>query len=83
MITIKVTNQVGLHARPAAVFATEAKKFTSAISVIKDGSTYNGKSPMMIMAAGIACGDTIIIKAEGADAKEAELALAECVKRLE
>ena len=50
-----MTNKLGVHARPAAMFVKTANRFDSEIMVEKDGETVNGKSimgMMMLAAAG-------------------------------
>ena len=57
-----ITNATGLHARPASVFVTEAKKFESNVTlknVDKDSAPVNAKSIMMILAAGLGTGTKI------------------------
>ncbi|MTI68486.1 MAG: HPr family phosphocarrier protein [Firmicutes bacterium] len=70
-INIKLTNDTGLHARPASIFVQKASKFESDITLIKDGNDYNGKSIMGILSMGGVKDDEITIKAEGKDEKEA------------
>ena len=51
-----IINATGLHARPASVFVTEAKKYQSNVTiknVDKDSAPVNAKSIMMILAAGL------------------------------
>ena len=66
-----VTNKLGVHARPAAMFVKVANRFESEIMVEKDGETVNGKSIMglMMLAAGPGC--KIRVQAEGEDAAQA------------
>ena len=68
-LTIK--NQLGLHARPAAVFVENANKFQSDIVVQKGAQRVNGKSIMGLMMLAAACGDKITLEIEGVDAAEA------------
>lgn len=77
MKQVKIVNKVGLHARPAAMFSTEAKRFKSEVVLIKDGKEINAKSPIRIMGANIEYNDDITIKADGPDADQAEQALAD------
>ncbi|NLW40024.1 MAG: HPr family phosphocarrier protein [Tissierellia bacterium] len=77
---VTLTNETGLHARPASLFVKEASKFTADITVEKDGKEYNAKSIMGVLSMGAAKGDTITIKAEGSDAEEAVEALAKLIK---
>ncbi|HNT52339.1 MAG TPA: HPr family phosphocarrier protein, partial [Candidatus Syntrophosphaera sp.] len=44
--TIKVTNKLGLHARPSALIVRTASKFRSEFFITKDGMEVNGKSIM-------------------------------------
>lgn len=52
-----VTNKVGIHARPAAMFVKIASRFESEIFLEKDGERVNGKSIMglLMLAAGPGC----------------------------
>ncbi len=69
--TAKITDPVGLHARPASITVSAASKFDSEIKIDANGKTGNLKSIMNIMALGVRQGDTITISAEGSDAEEA------------
>ncbi len=83
MVEVTIHNKVGLHARPAAQFCTEVKKYSSAISLIKENKSYDAKSVLMVMSAGIEYGDRISIKADGSDAAKAEKELAAFLNTLE
>ncbi|MHA1616132.1 MAG: HPr family phosphocarrier protein [Candidatus Njordarchaeales archaeon] len=72
---VKVLNKVGLHARPAVEFVKTAKKFKSKITVCKDGECGDAKTLLQVLALDVQCGDEILIRAEGEDAKEAINAL--------
>ena len=72
-----VKNRQGLHARPAALFVQIANKFDSRITVRRDDEEVNGKSIMGILMLGAEKGSSIIIEADGEDAK---LALEELEK---
>jgi phosphocarrier protein FPr/phosphocarrier protein len=73
---VTLPNPAGLHARPAAVFAAEAKKYKSDIRVLRDGDTANAKSVVALMALATKFGDKLRIEAAGPDAAEAAAALA-------
>ena len=66
-----VSNKLGIHARPAAMFVKVANRFTCDIFVEKDGEQVNGKSIMglMMLAAGPGC--KLTIEAKGNDASDA------------
>ena len=69
-----IINATGLHARPASVFVTEAKKYQSNVTiknVDKDSAPVNAKSIMMILAAGLGTGTKIEIACDGADEQAA------------
>ena len=68
---VTVTNKLGVHARPAAMFVKVANKFESDIIVEKDGERVNGKSIMGLMMLAAGQGSTLVIAATGRDADAA------------
>ena len=68
---ISLPNPSGLHARPAAVLAAEAKKFKSDIRLLRGSDQANAKSVVAIMGLATRLGDAIRVKASGPDAGEA------------
>lgn len=77
---VTVTNQTGIHARPAALFISTAAKFKSEITVIKGAKRGNAKSLLSILSLGISKDSEITISAEGEDENEAVAKLVELVK---
>lgn len=77
----RITNKLGLHARPAALFVHEAGRFKSEILVSKDGLEINGKSVMGLMLLAAECGSKLLIKADGPDEAQALLALHKLFER--
>jgi len=77
---LKIINQHGLHARPAAQFVKIAGKFMSEIKVVKDGLEVNGKSIMGIMMLAAEPDSEIQLIIEGVDEKQAFLALKELIE---
>ncbi|MBI5866772.1 MAG: HPr family phosphocarrier protein [candidate division Zixibacteria bacterium] len=73
---VKVTNPLGVHARPAAMLVQTAAKFKSEIWLSKDGNEVNGKSMLGVMTLAAEMGSTVIIKADGPDEDKAIEALA-------
>ncbi|MCP4704483.1 MAG: HPr family phosphocarrier protein [candidate division Zixibacteria bacterium] len=69
--TTAITNRLGMHARPAAMFVSHASKFVSEIFVEKDGLKVNGKSIMGVMMLAAEMGAQLTIFADGEDEKEA------------
>jgi phosphotransferase system HPr (HPr) family protein len=72
---ITVQNKLGLHARPAALVASEASRFHSEIFLNKDGTLVNAKSIMGVMMLAAEMGSQILITADGDDEQEAMAAL--------
>ena len=69
-VELTVSNKLGIHARPAALFVKVAGRFASDITVEKDGERINGKSIMGLMMLAAGCGSTLRITAEGPDAEQ-------------
>ncbi len=68
---IIIENELGLHARPAALFVQTANKFNSEIFVEKSGERVNGKSIMGLMMLAAEKGSQITIAVRGDDAASA------------
>lgn len=67
---IKITDEQGLHMRPATLFSQAMAGFKSDVQVKHNGKSYDAKSVMMLMTACIKCGDEIEIVAEGSDEQD-------------
>ena len=57
MLTVK--NRAGIHARPAALIAQLANKFTCEISLSRDDTTINAKSIMGVITMAAGCRHTV------------------------
>ncbi len=68
---LTIQNELGLHARPAALFVQIANKYESDIVVKKGRQEVNGKSIMGLLTLAAEKGATLHIKVNGPDAKEA------------
>ncbi|PYJ16855.1 MAG: phosphocarrier protein HPr [Verrucomicrobia bacterium] len=68
---VRISNELGLHARPAAQFVKRANSFRSEIWVVKDGKRYSATSLIDILRANLDCGATATLEAHGVDAEEA------------
>ena len=81
MITKELTikNEIGLHARPAALFVQTGNKFLSDIMIKKAGKTVNAKSIMGVMAMGISKGEMIEIIIDGPDEENAISAIEDLI----
>jgi phosphocarrier protein HPr len=66
-----VSNKLGIHARPAAMFVKTANRFSCDIFVEKDGEKVNGKSIMGLMMLAAGPGSRFTVHAHGHDASQA------------
>ena len=62
-----ITDEVGIHARPAGLLVKEAKKYDSVIKVTKDDKSAEAKKLMALMGLGVKKGDTVTVSVEGGD----------------
>lgn len=72
---LTVRNRAGIHARPAALIAQTANKFSSEISLEKDNSTVNAKSIMGVITMAAGYNTALTLKADGPDEREASDAI--------
>jgi phosphocarrier protein len=77
---VVICNRRGLHARAAAKFVALAERFGAQVDVLKDGQVISARSIMGLMMLGAGQGSTVVLRAEGWDAKEAIEALAALVE---
>jgi len=68
---VSLDNEFGLHARPAAILAKEAQKFSSDIRLLLDGREVDAKSILDILTLAATSGSVLIIRARGDDAPAA------------
>ena len=64
-------NELGLHARAAAMIVNVATKYKSKILFERDGNEINGKSILGILTLACPKGCSIMVTAEGEDARDA------------
>jgi phosphocarrier protein len=78
-----LTNEVGLHARPAVKLTQLAKSFAATVELAlePDGPWVNAKSPVRIMRVKAAKGTLLHFRASGSDADAAVGALVDLVAR--
>ena len=77
---IAITNRLGLHARPAAMFVRIASRYRSEVWVAKEGEEVNGKSIMGLMMLAAGKGSTLRLRCEGPDADKALEELEQLIK---
>ena len=68
---VLVTNQLGLHARPASQIAREAQAFAASISIVAQGQSVDAKSILDVLTLAAGQGSTLEIRANGEDAAKA------------
>lgn len=81
--TVTITNATGLHARPAALFVEEAKKYAATVSLWNGSKKGNAKSITSLLLLGVSQGTTLTIEADGDDAEAAVSALRDLLAHLE
>lgn len=77
----KITDEIGIHARPAGMMVKEAGKFSSKITISKGDKSAEASKLFGIMGLGVKCGDEVTVKAEGTDENEAIVAIEEFFKQ--
>ena len=77
---VVIPNKKGLHARASAKFVRCAGDFQARVQVTREGHTVGGTSIMGLMMLAAGQGHTILIEAEGDDAKAALEALISLVE---
>ena len=77
---VYIRNELGLHARPAALLAQEAAKFEAQITLSGDGVVVDAKSVLDLLSLAAGQGKTILLQAEGQDAEQAVLHLEQLFK---
>lgn len=64
---LKIENQLGLHARPAALFVQTTNRFKSKVRVIKDDLEVDGKSIMGLLMLAAPLGSILKVVIDGED----------------
>ena len=62
-----ITDQVGIHARPAGILVKEAKQYNSKIVVKMGDKAAEATKLMALMGMGVKKGDTVTVEVEGDD----------------
>lgn len=64
-------DEMGLHARPAALLMMRMLQFQSDVKISCNGKSADAKDVMSIMALNTVAGDRVIVRIQGPDEKEA------------
>lgn len=78
--TTTIINKLGLHARAAAKFVTQASLFESEINLQRNNQNVNGKSIMGVMMLAAAKDSEIELIIDGIDEKQAMQSLLELIE---
>ncbi len=62
-----ITDELGIHARPAGLLVKEAKKFASSVKLTKEAKTVDAKGIMGVMSLGAKKGHEVTVTCDGAD----------------
>ena len=73
--TYVVTDEVGIHGRPAGVLVKKCSEFKSNITIACKGKSADAKRIMGVMSLGAKKGDTVEVTIEGEDEVAAKTAL--------
>lgn len=76
----KITDPMGMHARPAGIFVKEATSYESDISIIKGDIIVDAKKMFRVMGLAISYGEEITIRIEGSDEEKAVQELEDFMK---
>jgi phosphocarrier protein len=77
---VGIVNRRGLHARAAAKLVTLAERFSATVEIARDGQSVSARSIMGLMMLGAGPGSTVLLTADGFDAKEALDAIAALIE---
>lgn len=62
-----ITDEVGIHARPAGLLVKEAKKYEDVITVTKGDKSAEARKLMALLGLCVVKGDTVTVSVEGAN----------------
>lgn len=79
-INYTITDELGIHARPAGLLVKLAGGFQSDITIVKDGKEANAKRIMALMGLSATKGTEITVKIEGPDEDDAAKAVEDFLK---
>ena len=73
MVSFKytITDEVGIHARPAGILVKEAKKYPATITLKTAKGSADARKLMAIMALGVEQNDEVTVEVEGENEEQA------------
>lgn len=75
-----ITDENGIHARPAGLLVKKASEFESEITIRLDEKSVDAKKIFSVMSLGAKNGDTVSVSVSGSDEETAEKELSEFLK---
>lgn len=78
--TVVITNELGLHARPAALLAQTAQRFRADVSLIADSRQVDAKSILDILSLAAGKGTALTVRGKGNDAVDCVKSIADLVR---
>ncbi|WP_260191756.1 dihydroxyacetone kinase phosphoryl donor subunit DhaM [Actinophytocola gossypii] len=80
-IRVRLTNEIGLHARPAALTARTLSELDASVTVRFGDKSADGTSVLALMALGARGGDEVVVSATGRQSDDALRAFADLAAR--
>ncbi|MEL7060718.1 MAG: HPr family phosphocarrier protein [Acidobacteriota bacterium] len=77
---LEIKNRLGLHARAAAKLVHTTGRFSSEVSIEKDGDEVDAKSILGLLQLGAAQGSQVTVRCEGTDEQEALESVVELIE---
>lgn len=78
--TYTITDEVGIHARPAGLLVKEAKSYPETVTLSCNGKSADAKRLMALLALGVRKGDTVTLEISGDNEAETAVKLEEFFK---
>lgn len=66
-----ITDEVGIHARPASLLVKEVKKYASKVTIEANGKSVDASKLMAVMSLGVKNGAEVTVSVEGEDEETA------------
>ena len=70
-----ITDEVGIHARPAGMLAKKVKEYESTVVIAKGEKSAQAQKLMAVMSLGVKNGETVTVTVEGDDEETAAVDL--------
>lgn len=75
-----ITDEIGIHARPAGLLVRETEKYESKITIVYNGKNIDAGKLFDIMSLGVRKGEMVVVLTEGADEQNASEKMEEFFK---